>query len=90
MTTFHAKGFSVGIALKVPPTIRREWMTRCIADVIPALDGYGGEAVVMVDHAVAAEIAGDCEFYADPKAVDATAGERAAYRAFGKQVRLAL
>lgn len=89
MTTFNAKGFSIGVALKVSPTIQHEWMARSIGGVIPALDGYAGEDVVVVDHATAVEIAEDCEWYADPKAVDATPGERAAYRALAKQARAA-
>lgn len=88
--TFHAKGFSIGIKLSLSPTIRREWQSRCIADVVPALDGYEGQAAAMVDHTTALEIAKDCEWYADPKAVDATAGERAAYRALAKQIKEAL
>ena len=88
--TFNAKGFSIGIKLSLSPTIRREWQTRCIADAVPALDGYAGEAAVMVDHATALEIAKDCDWYADPKAVDATPGERSAYRTSGKQIREAM
>lgn len=72
--------------LKLSPTIQREWQSRCIADVIPALDGYEGQPTVTVDDSTAAEIADDCRHYINPRAVDATSGERAAYRALLKQV----
>ncbi|WP_096697632.1 hypothetical protein [Polaromonas sp. AER18D-145] len=61
---------------------------RGISDVIPALgavDWTSGQVKVSAE--VAREIAADCEFYIDPKAVDATAGERAAYRGLLRQVR---
>lgn len=85
VTDFQARGFAIGTRLKLSPTMRNEWQVRGIGDVIPALDGYAGEEAVLVDAAVLKEIAADCRFYIDPKAVDATAGERAAYRALLKQ-----
>lgn len=73
--------------LRISPTIAAEWDTRCIGDVIPALADidYSGGAIE-VSPEVAAEIADDCRFYIDPKAVDATGAERAAYRALLRQI----
>jgi hypothetical protein len=73
--------------LRISSAIASEWDTRCISDVIPALEGldYHGGALE-VSPETAAEIAADCAFYIDPKAVDATAGERAAYRALLRQI----
>ena len=82
---FHARGFMVGVKLLLSPAIRNEWESRCIGDVIPALRDYAGERAVLVDRSTLAEIKADCEFYVDPKAVDAAPGERAAYRALLKQ-----
>jgi len=76
------------IKLKITPAISNEWQVRCISDVIPALDGVDWTAgQIEVSAEVAREIAADCEFYINPKAVDATAGERAAYRGLLRQVR---
>lgn len=87
---FYARGFSVGIRLTLSDKIQHEWQVRSIGGVIPALDGYSGERTVYVDHGVAREIVADCEFYADPKAIDATAGERRAYKALRDSVLTAL
>lgn len=78
--------------LTITPAIRNEWMTRCISDVVPALADLPWETdpAIEVKPAVAAEIRADCVFYIDPKAVDATAGERAAYRALLKQIDAAI
>lgn len=78
--------------LKITPTMRNEWQVRGITDVIPALAELPWEAedTVEVDTATANEIRADCAWYIDPKAVDATAGERAAYRAMLRQIDAAL
>lgn len=78
--------------LAITPTIRNEWMSRCITDVVPALADlpWNTAPVIEVGPAVAAEIRADCAFYIDPKAVDATAGERSAYRALLKQIDAAI
>lgn len=89
-SVFHAQGFSIGVKLRLSPTMRHEWQARSIGSVITALDGYGGEDFVMVDAAVASEIAADCAFHADPKAIDASPGERAAYRALGAAIAKAI
>ena len=89
MNTFHAKGAQIGVQINLSPTIQNEWQTRCIGDVVPALADYAGEASVLVDHAVLEEIKADCRFYINPKAVDATPGERSAYRALLKQCEVA-
>ena len=73
--------------LRISPTIAAEWDARCIGDVIPALasvDYSDGSIEVPIE--VAIEIAADCRFYIDPKAVDATGAERAAYRALLRQI----
>jgi hypothetical protein len=64
----------------------REWQVRCIADVIPTLSTWTGAATLEVNAATAGEIASDCRFYIDPKAVDATGAERAAYRGLLRQI----
>ncbi|ABD72068.1 hypothetical protein Rfer_4382 (plasmid) [Rhodoferax ferrireducens T118] len=63
-------------------------MSRCITDVVPALADlpWDTATAIEVEPPVAAEIRADCAFYIDPKAVDATAGERAAYRALLHQI----
>ena len=78
--------------LTITPTIRNEWQVRCIADVIPALADvpWSIARTVQVDDATARAIERDCAFYIDPQAVDATAGERAAYRALKRQIDAAL
>jgi len=78
--------------LKITPTMRNEWQVRAITDVIPALANLPWETAneVDVDTATANEIRADCAWYIDPKAVDATAGERAAYRAMLRQIDGAL
>lgn len=73
--------------LRISPAMVAEWDARCIGDVIPALrDIDYQQGSIEVDLETAAEIAEDCKFYIDPKAVDATAGERAAYRALLRQM----
>lgn len=72
--------------LRLSATMRREWEVRCIADVIPGLDGWRGELELELDERTAGEIARDCRFYMDPRCIDASAGERAAYRALLRQV----
>lgn len=67
-------------------TIRREWQVRCIGDVVPGLAAYGGEAHVDIDADTARDIAADCRFQADPKAIDQPPGVRLAYEAL--QIRL--
>ena len=78
--------------LKITPTMRNEWQVRSITDVIPALAELPWETsnVVDVDTRIANEIRADCAWYIDPKAVDATAGERAAYRSMPRQIDAAL
>ena len=74
--------------LKISPSIRNEWQVRSIGDVIPALNSlpWGVRSVVHVDAQTAKEIHADCAFYIDPKAVDASVGERSAYRALMRQI----
>lgn len=88
-----AVGSSTGklIRLRITPTLRNEWQVRDITAVIPALANVPWETlnVVEVDTAIAREIRADCAWYIDPKAVDATAGERAAYRAMLRQIEAA-
>lgn len=75
------------IAIKISPTIRNEWHVRCIGDVIPSLNGVcWDKPVISVTETTAREIANDCRFYADPNAIDATAAERRAYRAWLSQI----
>ena len=62
-------------------TIRHEWQVRCIGDVVPGLAAYGGEAHVDIDAHTAQDIAADCRFQADPKAIDQPSGVRLAYEA---------
>lgn len=79
------------VKLRISATICNEWDTRCIGDVIPELSGINYyQSAITVSNEVAKQIAADCEFYMDPKAVDATAGERAAYRALRNQIAAAL
>lgn len=77
--------------LNITPTIRNEWLTRGIADVVPALESlpWDTQSVIEVDDKTAAAILADCEFYIDPKAVDATVGTRSAYRALKTQINAA-
>lgn len=76
------------INLRLSETIRNEWRVRCIGDVIPSLEGVcWDKPIASVTETTAREILADCEFYADPKAVDATPGERAAYRALARQIQ---
>jgi len=72
--------------LQISPAIANEWNVRCIGDVIPALSTWDGAAKLEVDAATANEIASDCRFYIDPKAIDATGAERAAYRGLLRQI----
>ena len=73
--------------LRITRAIASEWDTRGITDVIPALRGIDyTQGSIEVDPETAAEIADDCRFYIDPQAIDATAGERAAYRALLRQM----
>ncbi len=80
-----AKGM---ISIRISDMIRNEWQTRGITDIVPMLANLAWETsdVIKVDLKAAAEIRADCEFYIDPKAVDATLGERAAYRALLRQI----
>ena len=77
--------------LKISPSIRNEWQVRSIGDVIHGLNSIAWETqpVVQVDEATAQEIHADCAFYIDPKAVDASVGERSAYRALMRQIEAA-
>lgn len=74
--------------LKISLSIRNEWQVRSIGDVIPALNSlpWKTESVIHVDAQTAKEIHADCAFYVDPKAVDASIGERSAYRALMRQI----
>lgn len=78
--------------LQLSPTIVHEWMARCIGDVIPALGDqiFKAGQTVAVDRATLDEIAADCAFMSDPKAVDCSPGERRAYRAMLAQCRRAV
>lgn len=81
----------VNVRLRISAAICAEWDSRCIGDVVPALaETDYHQQDIEVSEEVARQIAADCEFYIDPKAVDATAGERAAYRALLNQIRKAL
>lgn len=82
---------SENMRLIISPTIHNEWQVRSIGDVIPSLNTIPWEerATIEVDAVTADEIRADCEFYIDPKAVDATIGERAAYRGLLKQINAA-
>ena len=75
--------------LSLSKVIVQEWQSRCIGDVIPTLRDWRGSPTVVVDDKTAREIAEDCLWYADPKAVDATPGERAAYRGLLRQCQAA-
>jgi hypothetical protein len=74
--------------LKISTSIRNEWQVRAITDVIPSLAQipWEMENVIFVDNTTAKEIRADCSFYLDPNAVDATVGERSAYRALMRQI----
>ena len=73
--------------LKISKAIANEWDSRGIGEVIPALDMVDRRASeIEVSPEVASEIAADCRFYIDPEAVDATVGERSAYRALLRQI----
>ena len=74
--------------LKITTSIRNEWLVRSIGDVVPALNSiaWETESVIQVDAQTAKEIHADCAFYIDPRAVDASVGERAAYRALMRQI----
>lgn len=74
--------------LRISPAIRNEWQVRAITDVIPALENLPWEAenVILVDSSTAKEIRADCAHYIDPKAIEATIGERSAYRALMRQI----
>ena len=78
--------------LRISQAIKTEWWARCIGDVVPALAElpWDSQSVINVTTETALAIRADCEFYADPNAVDATASERAAYRALLKQINAAL
>ncbi len=67
--------------LKLSSGIRNEWAVRCIGDVIPSLADVDYEQPsIDVDVQTLKEIKADCEWYMDPKAVDATSNERAIYK----------
>ncbi len=74
--------------LKITDALRNEWQVRSIGDVVPALNAlpWETEAVIQVDTKTAREIHADCALYIDPKAVDASVGERAPYRALMRQI----
>lgn len=72
--------------IKLSPAMQHEWNSRCIGDVIPGLSDYSGQPTVTVDNDTAREIAADCRHYISPRAIDASPGERAAYRALLRQV----
>lgn len=73
--------------LTLSPTIRNEWQVRCIGDVVPALAEYCGQRQIDVDSAVvAAEIAADCRFQADPRCVDNSPATRRAYLGLLRQI----
>ncbi len=74
--------------LRISPSIRNEWQVRAITDVIPALEHlpWERENVIMVDDATAKQIRADCAHYIDPKAIEATIGERSAYRGLLRQI----
>jgi hypothetical protein len=79
------------VRLKLSAAIRNEWAVRCIGDVVPALASIDyDQPEIEVGELAAREIAADCRFYIDPQAVDATAGERSAYRALLQQIEAAL
>jgi hypothetical protein len=78
------------ITLRVSEAIRNEWMVRGIGEVIAALDGVEVGAEITVAPPVVREVLADCEFMADPKAVDSSVGERRAYSALAEQCRKAL
>lgn len=75
--------------LRITPFITNEWSVRAIGDVIPALESAlaSTPGTIEVSGEVAEQIAADCEFYVDPKAIDATGAERAGYRALLRQIR---
>ncbi len=73
--------------LHISPAIANEWNVRCIGDVIPALADQSIEAgKLQVSEPVLREILADCKFMVDPKCVDASAAERAAYRGLLQQI----
>lgn len=74
--------------LRITPAIRNEWLSRGIGDVVPALEilPWHSDSAIEVDAQTAQQIRADCAFYIDPNAVDASVGERAAYRALMKQI----
>lgn len=74
--------------LRISSSIWNEWQVRAITDVIPSLEHLPWECenVIRVDDATAKEIRADCAHYIDPKAIDATLGERSAYRALMRQI----
>lgn len=71
--------------LNISPCIQHEWQVRCIGDVIAGLAHYGGGRCVAVDAATALEIVADCQFQADPQAIDHAPSTRRAYSALGQQ-----
>lgn len=77
--------------LTISKAIELEWDNRCISDVIPGLAGVDYSASeIEVAPDVAREIVADCLHYENPRAVDATVGERSAYRALRRQIEKAL
>lgn len=74
------------VTLRLSAAIRNEWRVRCIADVIPALEGACWDVPrFATDYATLEAIRKDCAFMASPECVDAYPAERAAYRALLKQ-----
>ena len=74
------------VFLSLSPAMRHEWHSRCIGDAIQGLAEYSGQPAVTVDESTAREIAADCRHYIDPRAIDASPAERAAYRALLRQI----
>lgn len=74
--------------LKLTEALRNEWDTRSIGGVIPELDAmdWRKARTIEVDAALAAKIRADCLHQIDPKAIDATAAERAPYRGLLRQI----
>ena len=78
-------------SLKLSATVRNEWRVRCIADVIPQLDGAQWDvSVFSTDLQTVRDILADADFMGNPRNVDTYPAERAAYRALAKQCRAIL
>ena len=77
--------------IRISDAIRNEWQVREITDVVPTLAAMPWETdnVIFVDSVTAEEIRADCALYIDPRTVDASVGERSAYRALMRQIESA-